>query len=457
MSMSPKDKLCAECWRKGTEAMQKQNWDYAIQMFGTCVNLKPENKVYRETLRGCTKRKYDDNKTGAGGLAKAKLMGIRSRIKKARGSENWEEVDKAAEEGLQINPWDPALNVDVAEAAKKREFMDVAESSYMSAFQADLKSKEYAIKYADILEERGKYSDAIKVLEHVIKLDPSDLEIGRRITRLSAKQTTVKGGFEDAESTTDVRKNPAAQAGGRPGETVAPGQSEEADLKHQIRRNPDRVEYVHKLAMLLRKEKRLDEALEQLNKALQMSGNDVGFREQVEDVELDILRRNRDTARELAAEDETAKKNYEELEKELVKRELTVFLAREQRYPQDMKLKMEIAHRFMRFAKWPEAIPRLQKAANDTRLKGQGLALLGQCFYRDGKLQLARGQLERALPELNNERDPKLYKETHYILARICEELGDTPKAEQYYGEILVVDYEYRDARQRLEKLQAGG
>jgi tetratricopeptide (TPR) repeat protein len=122
-----------------------------------------------------------------------------------------------------------------------------------------------------------------------------------------------------------------------------------------------------------------------------------------------------------------------------------------------MKLKLEIAHRFMRFKKWAEAIPRLQKAANDTRLKGQGLAWLGQCFYQDGKLQLAKGQLERALPELNHERDPKLFKESYYNLGRICEELGDKPKAEQYYGEILVVDYEYRDARQRLEALQAGG
>ncbi|MFV0445009.1 MAG: tetratricopeptide repeat protein [Planctomycetaceae bacterium] len=438
--------------------MQKQNWDYAIQMFGTCVSIKPDHKIYRETLRGCIKKKYDDNKTGAGGLAKAKLMGIRSRIKKARSAENWEDLDKAAEEGLLINPWDPQLNLDVGEAAWKREFMEVAESAYMAAFQSDLKHKENASKYADILEERGKYTDAIKVLEHVQKLDPKDLEVGRRITRLSAKQTTVKGGFEDAESTADVRKGAAAQASARPGESVAPGQSEESDLLHSVRRNPNSFEHVHKLAVFYKKEKRLEDALEQLNKALQMSGNDVGIREQVEDVELDILRRNRDTARELAnGGDETAKKNFEELEKELVKRELQVYLAREQRYPQDMKLKMEIAHRFMRFGKWPEAIPRLQKAANDTRLKGQGLALLGQCFYRDGKLPLARGQLERAIPELDVERDPKLYKDTFYTLARICEELGDSAKAEEYYGEILVVDYEFRDARQRLEKLQEGG
>lgn len=455
--MNPKDKLCADCWRKGTEAMQKQNWDYAIQMFGTCVNLKPEHVVYRQTLRGCSQKKYDNNKTGAGGLAGMKLMGIRNRIKKARAKEEWEEMDKAAEEGLLLNPWDSELNLDVGQAAKQREFKEVAEYSYRTAFECDIKNKPNAIKYADMLEELGKYTEAIKILEHVLKLDPKDLEIGRRITRMQAKKTTVDGGFEDAESTTDVRKGGAAAAAGRQGESVAPGQSEESDLKHAIRRDPNRVEYVHKLAMFYRKEKRLEEALEQLNKAMQMSGNDTGFREQVEDVELDVLRRNRDIAREKASEDETAKKNWEELEKELAKRELQVYLSREERYPQDMKLKLEIGQRFMRFGKWAEAIPRLQKASQDTRLKGQGLANLGKCFYQDNKPQLARGQLERALPELNQERDPKLYKETLYLLGRICEELSDQPKAEHYYGEILVIDYDYKDARVRLEKLQGGG
>jgi len=168
-----------------------------------------------------------------------------------------------------------------------------------------------------------------------------------------------------------------------------------------------------------------------------------------------MLRRNRDLARE-AAVDEAGKKNVDNLERELVKRELEVLLSREERYPQDMRIKMEIALRFMKFQKWPEAIPRLQKASQDSRLKGQALARLGMCFYRDGKLSLARGQLERAVPELNHERDPKLFKEAHYNLARILEDLGDTAKAEQHYGEVLVVDYDYRDARQRLENLQSG-
>jgi tetratricopeptide (TPR) repeat protein len=454
--MDQKDKLCADCWRKGTEAMQKQNWDYAIQMFATCVNLKPDKNVYRSTLRGCQQKKYNDNKSGAGTLAKTKLMGIRGRIKKARAKEDWVEMDKAAEEGLLVNPWDTGLNCDVGEAARKRGFMEVAQFSYKVALEADLKNKELGLLYGELMAEVGNYGEAIKTYQALMKFHPEDMNLSRRLTQLQASETTVRGKFDEAESTQDVRQKTAGQQG-RPGETVAPGQSEEDDLRHAVRREPDKIEHLHKLASFYRRAKRYDEALELLNKALDMSGGDIAYREQIEDVELELLRRNRDKARELSEGDETARKNYEELEKELVKRELEVFLRREQRYPQDLKLKMEIGDRFIRFQKWGEAIPRYQKASQDVRLKAQAHAKMGHCFLKEGKMSLAKGQLERAIAELSYEKDPKLFKEAHYNLGRVYEQLGDTANAEKMYGEILVVDYEYRDVRVRLEKLQGGG
>ena len=37
-----KKKIAADCWKKGSEAMSKENWDYAIEMFGKAVTLVPE-------------------------------------------------------------------------------------------------------------------------------------------------------------------------------------------------------------------------------------------------------------------------------------------------------------------------------------------------------------------------------------------------------------------------------
>ena len=67
------------------------------------------NLTYRQTLRGCEERKYGNNGSGAR-MAGMKLMKIRGQIKKAQMKEDWQEINKLAEEGLKINPWDSPLN-----------------------------------------------------------------------------------------------------------------------------------------------------------------------------------------------------------------------------------------------------------------------------------------------------------------------------------------------------------
>ncbi|MBX3072262.1 MAG: hypothetical protein KF883_17305, partial [Thermomicrobiales bacterium] len=125
-SDAAKRKLAADCYRKGTEALEKKNWDYALQMFLTCVSMAMDNLMYRQLTRNTAYQKYDNNKTGAGALAKSKLITLRSKIKKARSKSEWDEADKLAEEGLKINPWDAQLNADLGEAARAREYLDVA-------------------------------------------------------------------------------------------------------------------------------------------------------------------------------------------------------------------------------------------------------------------------------------------------------------------------------------------
>ena len=75
-------KYAAESFKKGTEAMAKQNWDYCVSMFGQAVKLVPSNLLYRQTLRGTERRKYPKG-TGAK-MAGMRLMGVKASIKKSR-------------------------------------------------------------------------------------------------------------------------------------------------------------------------------------------------------------------------------------------------------------------------------------------------------------------------------------------------------------------------------------
>ncbi len=82
--------------------------------------------------------------------------------------------------------------------------------------------------------------------------------------------------------------------------------------------------------------------------------------------------------------------------------------------------------------------------------------LLGECFTRDGKLDLARRQFEKALEGLNFNDRPDAFRNAHYWLGRIYEKAGKTEQAENHYNEVLAVDYEFRDVLDRLQKLQGG-
>ena len=110
--VSDKNKIAADCWKRGNEALAREQWDYAVDMATQAMALVPDNVLYRKTLRGATKKKYKDNGNGAR-MASMKLMKIRGRMKKAQLTKDWPSLDKAAEDGLKINPWDASLNAAV--------------------------------------------------------------------------------------------------------------------------------------------------------------------------------------------------------------------------------------------------------------------------------------------------------------------------------------------------------
>lgn len=461
MGDSARDKAAAEAYRRGNEALEKQNYEYAVECFGTCAKLKMDNVMFRQILRGAEYRMYQDNKKGAGAFAKSKLIGIRSRIKKARSKEAWAEADILAEEGLKLNPWDPALNADLGEVSMARgeDFLDIARFAFLCARTAEPNSKEYNRKFAEALHAKGEFAEEAKVWRHICKIDPNDGEARSKATAAEFEETRTKGGYREAKTTQDVAVQKAQVMGKDKGPADAPGMSEEQDLKQAIRKNPEVVENYLKLAHFYRTGRKVEEAHEQLVKALEVSGGDRKVQELLEDVELDRMRINVGLAKEQAAahpDDEKLKKTAKEQDIELLKRELQVYSARIETYPQDLPLKMQYAERLMRIKKWAQAIPQLQKATQNVRIQGKAYYLLGKCFMYDGKAKLARGQFDRALQKLTHDTEPATFLDCHYLCGRVCEELGDTAAAEQHYGDVLVFDYDYKDALKRMEGMQGG-
>ena len=453
-----KKQIAADCWKKGSEAMSKENWDYAIEMFGKSVMLVPDNLLYRQTLRGVERKKYGDNGSGAK-MAGLRLTKVKTRIKTSRLKKNWDAVDRAVEDGLKINPWEATLLFELGVAARERGFSEVATDAMRNALANDTENKMFARTLAELLESRGDYSEASKIWQRLAKLDPSDAEARTKAMQVLTDNVIDRGGYEGAETTRDamadeeVAKRLGTATGGQ---ADGPGQSEEADLVHAVRREPEMVEHRLNLANHYRKSGKLEEAASTLKEALEISGGDAGIRENLEDVELDLLRQNLNLARDKAAADagdEEALRNVKAINGELIKREIEVFSSRVQRYPNDLKMKFELGTRFVKIKKYAQAIPLFQVCVKDNRLETGALTSLGKCFIAEKKGKLAKRQFEKAVESISQIDEPDLYKEVHYWLARLLEEEGDRSTAEHHYTEVLAVDYEYKDTLARMEGL----
>lgn len=465
MTSDRNKKIAADCWRRGNEALAKENWDYSIEMFSTAAKLEPEALLYRQTKRGAERKKYGDNNSGSK-MGVLKLAGLKTKIKNSRRKKDWATVDQYAEEGLSINPWDAVLNADMAEACQNQGYLDAAIFGFKMAIENDKSKKSYYTDLANLLEEKGEFKQARECWEMALRLDPMDGNARSKVTSLMATETRVRGGYEGADKSSGVKRQSAydedrtsreqrqqAQKGNAPD---GPGQSLEADLQRSIRKEPDNKDNYLRLGDFYRRDGKLVEAREHFEKAYELSGKDSNIGEQVEDVELDLLREQLAEAKGLFNQDREnaeAKKQVTLLSKALIKREIDVMSRRVERYPSDMRIKYELAQRFIRLKRWGPAITLLQQSVRDTRISSDALVALGKCFYAENKKELAKRQFEKALPNISPDEKTATYTEAHYLLARLYEESGEKDKASDHYSEILAVEYEYRDAKKRLEDL----
>ncbi len=458
-----KKNLASQCWKAGTEAMSKQNWAYAVEMYSKCCLFVPDNLVYRQTFWGACSKMYGDNKTGAK-MASMRLMGPKGRIKKCRMQKDWLSVDAAAMEGLQVNPWDAGVLADLGEAAKNLGYKEVsAMFAYAKAVEFDPKNKEYLQILAELLEERGEYTQAAVLWDRICKLDPHDGNARTRANQAATKHVIDRGGYDEAENAKGVMAAHEVEKRIKQAEVAAanadgPGMSEEADLQRAIRKEPDNKDNYLKLGHFYRKAGKHEDARKILSQALDLSGGDPAIREQVEDCELDLMKKNVELAKEKAesGNNEQAKKMFAELSREARLREMEVMQSRIVRHPQNLQLKFQLAECLFKESRWADAIPLYQQASQDTRLEVTCLHRMGKCFIEEKKLPLARRQLEKAIPKLNAHDSKELFLEVHYMLGRLCEHAKDNENAEMHYSEVLAVDYGFKDTLKRLEKLQGG-
>lgn len=471
MSQTPQEKAAADSFRKGTEAMNHKNWDYAIECFLTCSKLVPDNVLYRQSRHGCIRKSYNDNGSGAK-MAGMRLMGVKSRIKTGRLKKDWKSVEVAAEDGLMVNPWDAQLYFDLGEAAEHLDNGPVARYALERAVELDRNNVDYNRKLGAVLFERGDYKPARACFERIYKLVPTDGESRTMMSKCDAMQVLDTKNVQNAQSTRDVKvEQPAAPVNayeedrkarkGQPKAADAPGESAEADLVHAIRKDPQNVGLYLKLSDVYKAAREFGKAQDQLNKALELSPNAVDIKELILEIQLMMLREDASEAAVRARSNPGKERLVEKanaLRQDVINKEIEFFTLGVENNPTDLKRKFELGSRLASRSvkQYGKAIPLLQQASSNPNLKVDSLVLLGECFAAEGKIDLARRQFEKALEGLSFSDRPDAFKSANYFLGRIYQKGSNKEKAEFHYGEVLAVDYEYKDTLKRLEEMGEG-
>jgi tetratricopeptide (TPR) repeat protein len=449
-----------QCFEHGSKSAAKGDFNYASDMFSACVRDDPSNQIYIRQFLDNLVKKYNDNKKGAGFTSAPKAAALKASIMKSRRSSDWDTVRKNGIEMLKINPWDVSTLVAMAESCDAQNFDEAGLVYLKQALDVNPKDAEVNRICGRTLARLGQFDQAIACWHRVEQAKPGDDEAARAIGELAIEKTISKGGYESADSSTDVRA--AKGIKDDPREEQASKLSPAEQLEKRIAKTPENVELYVELSELHTREENHDKAIEVLKRALDASGGDLLVRERLEDAQLRKARQQVKIAETKFAKDNTPdnEKLAKKMKFQLNTMELDVYRSRAERYPNNLGLKYEMGVRLKRAGEFGEAIKSFQAASGDVKRKGQVHMELGECFQQIKQYKLAMDNYEKAL-EATSEREADqrklgLYragKLALFLAANQTDAKENLVRAEKYLNELAGMEFGYKDVAGLLDKI----
>ncbi len=462
------EKTKAKKWfTRARELGEKRQFDYALEYYLSGLEFWPDAvEEACKPLHGCAVAR----RTTGG-----KKPGLKDTMKR---SMNDKDPHKALVNALWLFGRDPdnyAYMEGIAKNAARLRAEDAAKWACGICYRGlDVNPKASVKHYsavARLLEEVGNRAMArqeqafatdalttsVDVVRTWLRKFPKDHAAEIALKEISTKLTILKGRYQDGESFRDSMHDAEEQQDlhdehrtvQRADRVIELIDKAEADY----RENQDQPgKLIHLVDLLCRQE---NEELEA--KAIKLLEADFertdqyGFKQRADDIRMKQLARPVRAAAK--AGDEKALKAAQIAQ---LRFELGAFYERTERFPTDQRVKFDYAVRCFRAGQVDEAIPMFQAARGDPKNRAACGLFLGRCFFKKGYHSQAVSTLADAVSE-HEFKDDETAKSLNYWLGRAQEAGGDVAAAEKTYGNLLQVDYNYRDVRARLDGLRQTG
>jgi tetratricopeptide (TPR) repeat protein len=442
-------------YTKGLDAMQRNNLDYAIELFAAVVEEEPALFEARRRLRICQAKSSRARKPNAL-MNSLKAMGPSGTVK-ANLKKDPAKALAAAEKLMMLD----ALNADyaglVADAAFAAEMPEVAVMTLEIAREGNPADHRLAERLGDTYLQVRNGAGAREVFQALVKAKPNDQDILRKFKNASAIESMTAGKWDQVSSTdnrADYRKNLKNSAEAEKLEQLSKvtRSADDAaaligDYEKKIERDPKNLNYYRELARLYTDTGRLEDALAILEKANEIAGGvDPIIERAIADTTLLVYDHNLEVL-----QSEGLSAEYEQTLAEKKAYQIEVAAQRVAKYPNDLQYKYEYGVLLLERGDIDPAIQQFQQSQRNPQRRIESLDRLGRCFKAKGLYDLAADQLKTAAEELQVFDEAKLG--IYYELGDLYEKLGQTAEALRYYKEIYARDIGFRDVSAKMQTL----
>jgi tetratricopeptide (TPR) repeat protein len=432
---------------RAEQVAETGNWDFAIEMYLEGIQREPDSvdRGHKRLHEVALKRKAQGGKG----------PGVMDHVKRRPGKDPVMNLVHASY-FLAKDPGSVQYMAQVLRAAQKLDLPEVvhwiAEILLQSQRQAKKPNKRILLETTKAFESVEDYSLAVQAAEMALQQAPDDGELRGILRDLSAQYTIQKGKYtEEGDFTKGVKDMEKQQELMREEAMV----KDEEYLQEQVRRT--RQEYLAspKVAgkitavvdalLQFENEAHENEAIDILTKA-HKDTSAYQFKMRVGDIRIRQM-----TRRYRYLRDEGDMGAAAEHARRQLAFELAEYTERAANYPTDLSIKFELGRRQFLTGMYDEAISALQQAERDPRRALRARSLIGQAFTKKGWFREAAETFERSLQvEMTEEHA----KELRYYLADVYDKTGELDKAQKQFSMVVQMDYNYKNARHRLEEVR---
>jgi tetratricopeptide (TPR) repeat protein len=455
-------KMAESCFNSADEAARRNNYDYAIKLYseGLRYTLDDVERGHKPLYETALRRRA----TGRAGGWSSKTATFKSNMLQMAGKKK--DAFVSMEEAMTGTPESYVDLRALALAAFNLGLKDTPvffiEQAMEMARKAGKLSEDLFVQAAKIYEGRSHFRQAMVCLQEAEKLDKLNTQRHmKRIRDLAARVTMEKTRIAEAESFRDQLLNAeqAKESAGQKVRTVEDELIERADkMVLELKQQPNDLNLMIRIGDTYARASADESAMKYYRQARAASGGaDYRIKVKMDDLTIRDYRtklRALDEKLLAAPGDPALTAERVELIKKRDQYELEVYTERSREYPTDMSMRYELGRRLYRLDQIEGAIGAFQMALRDPKHKIVSLNMLGKCFFNRKMHQEAAAQFRAAITAHEFQGDD-MWKELRYNLGLTYEAMKQLEKAIGCYSEIVMLDFQYRDAAKRLQELRA--